>query len=181
MAKMTGGAKMDAFLRDMEKKITRPAMLRVGFPEGAQEPDGTSTAMVAAIQNFGSPAMGIPPRPFFTNMIRRYRGTWPPLMAKALKANDMDATKALDAVGGVIAGELRQQLRETMTPPLSPVTLMLRSMRIGKTDEPVTFAMVQEARARVAAGEQPKGLSATGSRPLVYSGSMLASIVDIVE
>jgi len=181
MGAMKGGGKLEAFLRDMERKISRPAVLKVGFMEDAKEPDGTPTAMVAAINNFGAPAVGIPPRPFFSTMISKNQASWPAQLAGCLKARDMDATAALEDMGGIIAGELRTEITLMDSPPLSPVTLMLRSMRIGKRDEPVTFAMVQEARARVALGEQPKGLTATGAKPLVDSGTMLNRIESVVE
>jgi hypothetical protein len=181
MPAMTGGAKMEKFLQETARKVSNPGVMQVGFMSDAKYEDGTSVAMVAAIQNFGSPAMGIPPRPFFTDMIRRHRGAWPGQLVKALKAHDMDAHAALVDMGKLIEGELLDQIIETVSPPLSPVTLMLRAMRIGKRDEDVTFAMVQEARARVAAGEQPKGLTASDFKPLVYSGNLLKSITSVVE
>lgn len=173
MAAIKGGDKLEKYLRETARKVSRPGTLRVGFLEGATYPDGTSVAMVAAIQNFGTPARGIPPRPFFTDMVRRYRGTWPSDLGKLLKANDMDASKALKIEGQVIAGELQQQIVETMSPSLSPTTLMLRKMRKDNPDLVVTAATVGEAHARVRAGESYAGVSA---KPLVDSGDMLKSV-----
>jgi hypothetical protein len=172
---MKGGEKLEAFLREKARKIKNAGTLKVGFLDGATYPDGTPVATVAAIQNFGAPAQGIPPRPFFSNMIRRYRETWPPAIAKGLKNTGMDAAKTLTLMGHVIASELQQQIIETTEPPLSPVTLMLRAMRKGDMDAPVTFAMLQEARRRVAAGETPN-VTATGAKPLVYTGNLLHSV-----
>lgn len=175
MGAMTGGDKLEKFLREKARKLKNAGTLKVGFLEGATYPDGTPVATVAAIQNFGAPSQGIPPRPFFSNLIRRYRQTWPPAIANGLKNTGMDAAKTLTLMGHVIGAELQQQIIETTEPPLSPVTLMLRAMRRGDMDAPVTFAMLQEARRRVAAGETPK-VSATGSKPLVYTGHLLNSV-----
>ena len=38
--------------------------VRVGVPSGDAEADGTSVAMIAAVHEYGSPAHGIPERPF---------------------------------------------------------------------------------------------------------------------
>jgi hypothetical protein len=179
MSVMSGGSKLQQHLDELAKKVAKAAELKVGFLEGATYPDGTPVATVAAIQNFGAPAMGIPPRPFFTDMIRRYRGTWGPLLGALLKKADYDATVALERLGSVMAGELRQQIVQTVAPPLSPVTVMLRSMRKGSSTAPITFSMVMEARRRVAAGEKPKG--PVSIKPLVDSGHLLASVEYIVD
>lgn len=173
MGAISGGAKLDAYLKDMAKKVSKPGTLNVGFLEDATYPDGTSVATVAAIQNFGAPAVGIPPRPYFTNMVRRYRETWGPAVGKLLKANDMDAPAALATMGLVIKGELQQQIVETMGPPLSPVTLMLRKMKKDNPDLVVSGATVAEARQRVDAGESYGGVS---TKPLVDTGHLLASV-----
>jgi len=174
MDAMTGGAKLEEFLRRTAKKVRNAATLKVGFMEGATYPDGTPVAMVAATQNFGAPSQGIPPRPFFSNMIRKHQNEWPDQVAKALKRSDMDAGQALTMMGHLIAGELREEIIDTNEPPLSPVTVMLRYSH--RMDEPVTFAMVQEARRRVAAGETPKGVTASGAKPLIYTGHLLNSV-----
>ena len=58
MATLKGGAHADAYLQKIADRIKQAGTLRVGFLEGATYPDGTSVAMVAAIQNFGAPALG---------------------------------------------------------------------------------------------------------------------------
>ena len=77
MATISGGQKLDAALREMASKVAVPATLRVGFLENAKYPDGTPVAMVAAIQDYGAPGAGIPPRPFFRNMIADKQREWP--------------------------------------------------------------------------------------------------------
>lgn len=171
MVKISGGDKLDKALRDLEQKITKSARLRVGFLEGATYPDGTPVAMVAAIQNFGGGK--IPPRPFFTNMVKDKGPKWGDALGKLLQANDFDASRALELMGEGISGQLRQAIVDVLAPPLAPLTLMLRQMRAEDPNLVVTGATLGEAARRLDAGEVPGGVS---TKPLVDSGHMLASI-----
>jgi hypothetical protein len=170
---ISGGDKLEQYLRETSRKVSNAGTARVGFLEDATYPDGTSVATVAAIQNFGAPSQGAPPRPFFTNMVRRYRGTWPSDLARLLKANDMDARKALTIEGMKIVGEIQESIIDTLAPALSPVTLMLRKMRADDPSLEVTAATVGEAARRVDAGMSVGGIS---TKPLVDTGHLLASV-----
>jgi hypothetical protein len=79
--------------------------------------------MIAAIQEFGAPSRGIPPRPFFRNMIKAKSGEWPKAIAALLKANNYDARRTLMLTGEAIAGQLRQSIVDTNSPPLKPATI----------------------------------------------------------
>ena len=68
---LKGGAKLKAYLTRLSKKVERSAVLRVGFLEGATYPNGTPVAMIAAIQEFGAPKAGIPPRSYFRPLIAK--------------------------------------------------------------------------------------------------------------
>jgi len=179
MATLKGGDKLEAYLADLSRKVGKGGTLRVGFLEGATYPDGTPVATVAAIQNFGAPAKGIPPRPFFSKMIEDGSGNWGPMVAAALKATGMDVKAALEMVGHPLDGELRQAIVEMNAPALSPVTLLLRDRFQGNPSE-ITFADVQQARRDVAAGMAPAA-SGTQAKPLVWSGHMLQSVDHEVE
>lgn len=169
----TGGGKLDMYLRKIAESVGAPQEVRVGFLAGSTETDGTSLPMVAAIQEFGAPKAGIPPRPFFRNMIAAHKGEWGEQLGKVLLAHDYDGTRALGLMGEEIAGELRESIVELTAPPLSPVTLMLREMRHKDPDLVVTGRTVAEARARVAAGESYAGAS---TKPLVDTGTLLNGI-----
>jgi hypothetical protein len=123
MATISGGKKLEAELRRIGERITRPGTLRVGFLENARYPDGTPVAMIAAIHNFGAPRAGIPPRPFFSNMIANKSGEWPKAIAALLRQHDYDAPRSLDIAGAAIAGQLRQSIVDTNSPPLAPSTI----------------------------------------------------------
>lgn len=141
-----GGDRLDAFLAKLATKVAKGGKVRIGFLEGADYPDGTPVAMVAAIQNYGAPAAGIPPRPFFSNMVNRESGGWGVKMANILKRNDYDGEKSLALMGEGIAGQLRQYIVDTNDPPLAPETI------------------------------RRKGGTPTAAKPLVDTGHMLASI-----
>lgn len=110
-------------LNEILKKVGNGAVLRVGFLEGATYPDGKPVALIAAIQNFGAPARGIPPRPFFDNMIANKQEEWGPASAALLKQNNFDAAKTMGQVGEVIKGQLQQSIRDTNAPALKPATV----------------------------------------------------------
>lgn len=140
--------------------------LRAGYLESATYPDGTPVAFVALIQDAGAPKAGIPPRPFFRNMVAAKSPNWPVSVANLLKLHDYDTEKVLNLMGAGIVGQLRQSVIDLVAPPLSPVTLMLRRMRADNPDLVVNATVVAQARARVAAGEVASGVS---TKPLVDS------------
>jgi len=76
VAVLTGGGKLEGFLAGIGRRLASGDAVKVGFLEGSTYPDGTPTALVAAIQNFGAPARGIPPRPFFSNMVTAKSPGW---------------------------------------------------------------------------------------------------------
>lgn len=123
MATISGGAKLEAYLKKLAEKVSNPGTLRVGFLPRATYPDGTSVAMVAAIQNFGAPAAGIPPRPFFSNVVAKGRKTWGKALVELLKANDYDAKRALDLMGEGIRGEIQNSIVNGSYVPLKPATI----------------------------------------------------------
>lgn len=178
MVKISGGAKLEAALNKIAKNVSKAAKVDVGFLAGSTYADGTSVPMVAAIQEFGAPKAGIPPRPFFRTMIASKSPEWPKAIGDLLTANDFDAAKTLDQAGTAIEGQLKESIENTFDPPLSPVTLMLRKMRADNPDLVINKTVVAEARAKVAAGESSAGVS---TKPLVDSGHLLASVAHEVK
>lgn len=173
MVEITGGVNFQRYLEGVAKKLGQAGNVRVGFLEDATYPDGTHVATVAAIQNFGAPARGIPPRAFFSNMITKQSPRWGVRFSRVLQQNDYDLEKSLALMGEGIAGQLREEIVATNSPPLSAVTLMLRKMRADDPDLVVTGATVGEAARRVAAGESYGGVS---TKALVDSSNMLNSV-----
>lgn len=117
-----GGDKLARKLDEIAQGLSKALKLKVGFLENAKYEDGTPVAMIAAIQNFGAPRAGIPPRPFFTYMVNKRSGQWPKALAFLLKKYDYDATKALDALGKAIEGQLQKSILDTNSPALKKAT-----------------------------------------------------------
>lgn len=182
MAKVTvkGGDKLYTKLAELQKAMGGSPYVEVGFLEGATYPDlaNTPVAMVMCIQEYGAPAVGIPPRPFFRSMISAKQKQWPKMAAKLL-AGTGNAHATLDQMGTEIASELRDSIMDTSNfAPLSPVTVMLRDMKsqdqtLGSASNPMTYTKVMEARAKVEAGESNHGAS---TKPLIDTGHALDSI-----
>lgn len=118
-----GGDRFEAALHDLSQKLDKRGQVKVGFLENATYPDGKKVAMIAAIQDFGAPARGIPPRPFFRNMVAAKQAEWPGAIAGLLRANGNDVQKTLEQTGAAIAGQLRQSIVDTNDPPLKPATI----------------------------------------------------------
>ena len=123
MATVKGGDKFEARLAAITAMVNNASEVRVGCLSEATYPDGTPVAMIAAIQDFGAPAAGIPPRPFFRNMIAKKSPEWPKAIRDLLKANQYDALRTLQQSGEAIAGQLRQSIVDTNDPPLAPATI----------------------------------------------------------
>jgi hypothetical protein len=172
-AGMLGGGKLDMYLRKIAEHAGPPQETQVGFLAGSTEANGVSLPMVAFLMEFGAPKAGIPPRPYFRTMVAKHKGEWGDQLGKLLVAHDYDGTRALNLMGEVISGELRESIIDLTAPALSAVTLMLRKMRGANPDLVVTGKVVGEAAARVKAGESTSGVS---TKPLVDSGTMLNGV-----
>ncbi len=119
----TGGAKLKAALEELAERVGEAQTLQVGFMEGSSYPDGTSVAMVAAIQNFGAPAANIPPRPFFSDMVKEKSPTWGSTLGEILVNENYEAMQAMDGIGEVISAQLGDSIRDLETPALAPATI----------------------------------------------------------
>jgi hypothetical protein len=128
---LQGGDKLRRFLSEFSRATGRGGTLKVGFLEGAKYPDGTPVAMVAAIHNFGAPSRGIPPRPFFTNMITQHSAEWPDdiksqlfnVVGRNYHIQRSDIVTVMNRMGALIKGQIQQSIRDTNAPPLAPATV----------------------------------------------------------
>lgn len=175
---ISGGKALEAKLRELSEKVTKAATLRVGFLEGAKYPDGTPVAMVAAIQEYGAPGAGIPPRPFFRSMIAAKKDRWGDALGMAMVDHDYDVVRAMAVMGQGISGQLQESIINLDEPALSPITLMLRKMFPVMSTYEKTGKDVGVAAARVAAGKSAGDVS---TKPLVWTGNLLDSVNYEVE
>ena len=169
MSIVTGGQQFEEALKRLGKRLGTAREVRIGFMEDATYPNGTHVASVAAINNFGAPAAGIPARPFFSSMIANKSPDWGERFARVLKLCDYDTDLALARMGSGIQGQLAQSIVDFSGAPNSPVTDLLKQR--FPTHDGMTFEDVQQARRDVAAGA-----TAPAGKPLVWSGDMLKSI-----
>jgi hypothetical protein len=123
MAEFVGGREVSSLLERYARNTERAASVKVGFMERATYPDGTSVALVAAVNEFGRPAANQPPRPFFRTMIAAHRDEWPRVVAQLLKQNQFDAARTLEGLGQAMVGELQQSIVNLVDPPLKPTTV----------------------------------------------------------
>lgn len=123
MATVRGGDRVAAYLDRIGRSITGEPHVKVGFLSGATYPDGTSVALVAAVNEFGAPSRGQPPRPFFRIMLAEKRATWPDAIANLMRANNNDVPKVLDLAGQAIAGQLRASIVAFDSPALAASTI----------------------------------------------------------
>lgn len=144
---------------------------QIGIPEGKAYPDGEPVAQVAAIHEFGAPAMKIPPRPFFAPTIEAKKEYWIKVIKqqapKVLDGN-LTAFDVLSGVGAVAALDIQSTIASIYSPALSPVTVMLRKWKKeGKGQRSVA-----EAVSALKHGEDP----GTDNKPLNDTGLLIASI-----
>ena len=138
MATISGGDKLEAALRDMAQKVTNPGTLSVGFQDGSTDETGTSNAMKAALNEFGTGRsivseggvtvmQHIPPRPFFRTMVANKSLSWADDIATLLQAHKYDATEVLKLMGEKIQGQLVDSIFNGGWTPNAPSTLRRKS------------------------------------------------------
>jgi hypothetical protein len=133
MAQIKGGEALQKALRQIAENLKNGATVRVGFlsgatyarlgKKGADFSGGKSVAMIAAIQNFGAPARGIPPRPFFSNMVKDKSPSWPKAIELNLRQTNYDAKLTMERMGAGIKRQLQQSIIDMNSPPLSAKTI----------------------------------------------------------
>lgn len=121
MVTISGGTKLEKALAEISKKVTKASELDVGFLADATYPDGTSVALVAAFNEFGTSKS--PPRAFFRGMIKEKSPEWPDAVGDLLVANGYDGTRTLEQTGAAIKGQLQEAITVYVGPPLAESTV----------------------------------------------------------
>lgn len=101
-------------------------VVKVGFPEGAHEDDGTPLAMIAAVHQHGSPSQGIPERPFMTQSVRKNRMKYVQLNRTSLlniARGTMSMPRALGLLGEMAKGDMQAEIRNGDFVPLEAQTI----------------------------------------------------------
>lgn len=121
MAEISGGEKLERALQDIGRQLGRGGEVRVGYLSGATYPDGTSVALVGALNEFGT--RRAPPRPAIRRMIAAKSADWPASAATILKHTNNDVPRTLQLLGEGIRGQWMQSIRDLWDPPLAPSTV----------------------------------------------------------
>lgn len=157
-----GGKKLRQYLAGVQEKAGRRLRVDVGFFANATYIDGTKVAEVAAKNEFGglqpSPSgegmVTVPARPFMRTTVAEKSGGWGKLAATMLKQANGDEREALQAVGDVIAGQIRNKIETITEPPLAAYTLEQRRKKGYTSDKPLemTHTMLGAVKAQVSEG-----------------------------
>lgn len=121
---------------------------QIGFPSGINYEDGTSVAYVAAIQEFGAPAVNIPARPFMQPTVTEKKDTWVKTIEKSLPKvalGKMSAFDVLDLVGIQAAADIQTKISSIYTPPNAPATIRAKGSAKPLIDTGLMLASVQNA------------------------------------
>ena len=121
---------------------------QIGFPSGANYEDGTSVAYVAAIQEFGAPAVGIPARPLRPPTDKDKKDTWVKTIEKSLPKvvlGKMSAFDVLDLVGIQAAADIQTKISSIYSPPNAPATIRAKGSTKPLIHTGLMLASVQNA------------------------------------
>lgn len=124
-------------LVDIDNLIDKIASkkLEVGFFEHSAYEDGTPVAGVASVQEFGSVANHIPPRPFFNPAIESNEKKYAKIMAKNFEQvieGNLTTEQALGRLGEFAKGDIQESIRAVDSPPLSERTIARRAEKHSK-------------------------------------------------
>lgn len=121
--------KVDSKKWDLIKRQLRVldnAFTLIGIQEGSDTPGGTSLALIAAANEFGTKNGHIPERPWqrgwFDANRKRIEKFASNLYTRVLKGN-ITADRALKILGEWYTGELKKSVTQLKTPPNAPSTI----------------------------------------------------------
>jgi len=157
------------------RKLSKLAS-RVGWFESAKYEDGTPVAYVAAIQEFRDGGS----RSFMRTTEAQRGEEWKKLMgegAAMAMRGELTVEDVLKGVAQQAEGDILQTLSNIFTPPLSPITMVLRLWR--RQGRKITGKTVGEAAAALK-GPNPPDYSGVSDKPLNDSDHMIATLTSEV-
>lgn len=130
--KQPGGAGMA--LRKAAQEL-QGAQGKVGWFESAVYENGTPVALVAVVQEYGSPKNGIPARPFMRTTQQEKAPEWKQdahRLAQAVAKGNMPPGSLMDGLTQKAEGSVRQAISKVLSPALSERTIQARARRHSK-------------------------------------------------
>lgn len=148
---------LDKIVADYDKQSAAAGW----FPSAVYE-SGVPVAQVAEWNEEGTTRS--PARPFIRPCITQQQEKWSEAVAHFIQQGQM-AKDALDGVGSMMSADIAQQIQETNSPELSPITLLLRLWR--RQGQTIKGKTVGEAARAIAQGADYSGAP---SEPLTDTG-----------
>jgi len=134
------------------------AQARVGWFPSAKYEGGQPVAGIAAVQEFGSPARGVPPRSFFRTTATEKRESWADTVEQVSRAaaqGKIEPGRVIEAVALAAEGHVRETITKIQSPPLKQATIDARKRRLANGGA---------------------GAQATIAKPLVDTGILLNTL-----
>lgn len=136
MPKMRGGLTLAHKELKTFIKETDQVVLSVGFLGDEQYPDGEEVGDVAAKNEFGEPSENVPPRPFMRPAILLIENNATDVIRRQMDST-MDIRMAFDMLGLYSVNEVQTAIKNVTSPPLAPLTILLRMTRGNFSNKPL--------------------------------------------
>ena len=137
------------FLDRLKKALTgkRERIVKVGIPSTAKESDGGSTALIAAVHEYGAPDKGIDERAFLRTGLQKNLGRYKALNEQNLKKvinGGMSVDDALGRLGLMASSDVKDHIRDGSFAPLDPKTIKRKGsskplIDTGQMRQSITF------------------------------------------
>jgi hypothetical protein len=166
---------LDQFIKDMGDYS-----VRIGWFSTAKYPNGTPTAYVASIHEFGAPSRGIPARSFIRPTITLKSSDWSQQMryyAKQIVKGQENTVDALEKLAIVARGDVEATLARIKEPPLSRLTVYIRKF-IKEGGKVTKYSDIMDLREKMQKEEKAGTLDLSGvsDDPLDFTGYMRATL-----
>lgn len=122
--------KQERLFEEVHKELKKFTGVRVGYTLSDTEQGGFPLYMLALIHELGSPAKGIPPRPFIRNAMKN-ADKWRALFNKGLK-QELPLEQNLKRVREMMITDLKDSFTKYQYEPNKPATI-----RAKKSDRPL--------------------------------------------
>lgn len=167
---------------DLRIKELQSKEAKVGYFENSKYPDGTPVAYVAAIQEMGSPARSIPPRPTMRpaqleteNQVRAIAAQG----AQQILEGKNTAYNVMSLIGLAVQNQVSKNIATLVSPALSPLTLAIRKFKKLNPNVKMSGFLVGVIAKRLKEGKiNTEGVS---TKPLEDTGYMSTQISSVVE
>lgn len=113
-------------LAELKSRVMGGHVVKIGFPAGASEKDGTPSALVGAVHEFGSVSRGIPERSYLRSTMNEQMNKYIAMNKRTLRrvvTGVMTMRLALELLGQVASGDVKKKIRSGPFTPLSQRTI----------------------------------------------------------